>query len=347
MDQRDAAKDRYHDGSFVADEADRAHPQCGPGRQHSRAGLGGILAVTNRLAVRVRVTAASAALGLPAPVFVDDLTEVLERGLERAVLLLDLGSCCEQSELVSLVQIWAAFHPGSEVVVFTPLLERELELKATVALVREVRSAEVRVLTTSDFYRDEVWRNLGEMRQRAALHAELRADLLSVVHSIGRPLPAARVVFQMLADAARPDDPRATADAPAARMHARERKSIWKLLRRSGQLPASWLLLVFRVLWYAKLRSEGWSARQIAAFLGFETPRHFRLAVTRRLRTRITELNRLPYPRALEWAAELLTGRHRADSTRLLFEPILSNRRSLGSSPPPSDQPGGPIAPHP
>lgn len=117
--------------------------ECGGG------GPGGIIGVTSRPAVRARVEEVSAALGFPPPTFVDDVTDALELGLERAVMLLDLGSCCRQRELVSLVQAWAAFHPSSEIVVFTPLLDRESELRAAVALVASVRMVEVRILTTS------------------------------------------------------------------------------------------------------------------------------------------------------------------------------------------------------
>lgn len=250
-------------------------------------------------------------LSLPAPVFVDDVTEALERGIDRAVLLLDLGSCCRQEELVTLVRVWAAFHPSSEILLFTPLVDREAELHAAVSLVAGVRSAVVRVLSASDFFRDESWRNLWVMRERAALQAEIRTDLLAAIGATGRPLAAATAVLGLLAEAAagqRKTVPDAFAPNPdVARVRVRQRKNVWQQLRRLGQLPPSWLLLVFRVLWYAKLREDGWSPTRIASFLGFTSSRHFRLTVSRRLGIGLRSLRTLSYESALAWAAKILT----------------------------------------
>lgn len=273
---------------------------------------GGILAVTTRPAVRARVEAASAMLLLPAPVFADSVTAALELGIDRAVLLLDLGGCCRQPELVTLVRVWAVFHPSSEIVAFAPLVDREPELHAVVNLVAALRTTVVRVLSASDFYRDESWRNLWLMRERAGLQAELREDLLAAVRATGRPLRAATAVLGLLADVAAgarrvAQDDAFAGSAAVTRARERERKSVWQQLRRAGQLPPSRLLLVFRVLWYAKLHHDGWSSPRIASFLGFDSPRHFRLGVSRRLGIGLKSLRSLSYESALLWAARLLT----------------------------------------
>lgn len=302
-------------------------PEAGAPASGRREG-GGFLAVTARPAVRARVEAASEMLSLPAPVFVDDIMEALERGIDRAVLLLDLGSCCRQEELVTLLRVWAAFHPSSEIVVFTPLVDREAELHVAVSLVAGLRSAVVRVLSASDFFRDESWRNLWVMRERAALQAEIRADLLATIG--GRPLAAATAVLGLLADAAAGASEGACDDAfvrsaDVARVRVRQRKNVWQQLRRSGQLPPSWLLLVFRVLWYAKLREDGWSAPRIASFLGFTSPRHFRLNVSRRLGIGLRSLRTFSYGSVLAWAAKILTTPHerlRTTSLRALADQL-------------------------
>ena len=312
---------------------------------------GGILAVTTRPAVRARVQAASTGLSLPAPVFVDDVTDALELGIDRAVLLLDLGSCCRHHELVTLIRVWAAFHPSSEIVVFTPLIDREAELQAVVSLVAGLRTEVVRVLSASDFFRDESWRNLWRMRERAGLQAGIRVDFLAAVRATGRPLTGATAVLRLLADAAA--GPRTTArddafDASAAvvRSRERERKNAWQQLRRVGQLPPSWLLLVFRVLWYAKLREDGWSSPRIASFLGFSSPRHFRLNVSRRLGIGLRSLRQVSYQSALAWAAKLLTTPHetlQTTSLRAVMEsPIqAAGLRLLADELRPSSREGG------
>src|SRR3954470_10963404 len=235
-------------------------PRVAEARSTSSDAAGGILAVSSRPAVRARIDAASTMLSLPAPVFVDEITDALELGIDRAVLLLDLGSCCRQDELVTLLRVWAAFHPGSEIVVFTPLVDREAELHSVVSLVAGLRAEVVRVLSASDFFRDESWRNIWMMGERASLQAEIRADLVAAVGATGRPLAAATAVLRVLADAAPAYSKTTTpgdafgASAAVTRARERRRKSVWQHLRRAGQLPPSQLLLVFRVLWYAKLR---------------------------------------------------------------------------------------------
>ena len=308
------------------------------GEGHETAVVAGILGVTTRPAVRARVLAVSGSLALPCPRFVGNVIDTLEVQIESAVLLLDLGSCCQDAELLPLVQAWTAFHPETEVVLFTPLLDRETELRITVLLVREVRSAEVRVLTASDFYRDEVWRNLWGMRERALLHAELRTELLGAIQALGRTLPAAPIVLQVLGAAASEHGlPGSRMPADGARaQNDRERKSTWLQLRRSGQLPASWLEVIFRLLWHAKLRDRGWSAPRIAQFLGFESARHFRLAVSRRIGIGIKDLRRLPYDDALRWAANVLTtpkGALDERSVRALMRPLLAGAGRAAPAP--------------
>jgi hypothetical protein len=93
-----------------------------------------------------------------------------------------------------------------------------------------------------------------------------------------------------------------------------ERKARWKQLRRAGQMPASCLLLIFRVLWYAKLRQIGWPTARVAEFLGFTSPREFRRSIRRRLGLGVRDLRRMCYADALAWAAELVITEHERGS---------------------------------
>jgi hypothetical protein len=295
-----------------------------------------MLVVTTRTAVRERLGAVSTRLGLPSPTFVGRVEEALESGIDSPVLLLDLGSCCKDESLEHVLRTWEAYRPGGEVVVFTPLIDREAELKAAVTLVRVLRLAETRVMTASDFYRDEVWRNLGELGQRSALESELRRELVAAVQELGRRIRAEPVVLQILHDAPRYADISAAASTALGRVRVRadtQRKALWKLLRRSGQMPASWLLLVFRVLWYVKLREKGWSTDQIAHFLSFPSARHLRMTLRRRFGVGVGELKRVRYDDVLRWAATLVTSEH-ADlarqSVRALVEPLLARTDVAG-----------------
>ena len=170
------------------DTADASRRSAAPGRhRHPRANT--VLAVTTRPVVRLRLQAVSAALGLPAPVFAEHLEAVLESGADSPVLFLDLGSCCNGGELGYMAQTWAVFRPGSEIIAFTPLVDRETELRIVVDLLRSSHLIEVRVMTASDFYRDETWRNLLSLQERAVLESELRSELLRAVAMTGLPAP--------------------------------------------------------------------------------------------------------------------------------------------------------------
>jgi hypothetical protein len=252
-------------------------------------------------------------LGLPAPHFAAAVEEALGPAGDAPVLLLDLGSCCDDPSVAPVLRAWECFRPGSEVVILAPLLDRERELRATVTLVRELQRARARVMTTSDFYRDDVWRNLGQERQRATLEAELRSELLAAVRATRRPLRGEPLVWEILHEAPLQAAIHASADTLLADVRAdavstaSARKRRWRLLRQAGQLPASWLVLVFRVLWFAKLREQGWSAGEVARFLGFASPRELRLTVRRRFGVGVRTLKDVRYEDALRWAAGLLT----------------------------------------
>jgi hypothetical protein len=136
------------------------------------------------------------------------------------------------------------------------------------------------------------------------------------------------VVLALLAEAGNrsheSDDETAVLSPPLrAATSDRERKITWQRLRRAGQLPPSWLQVIFRVLWHAKLREHRWSAARIAHFLGFPSARHLRLSIARRLGVGFKCLRRLTYQQTLQWAADVLTapsGPARPRSVRSLTE---------------------------
>jgi AraC-like DNA-binding protein len=276
-------------------------------RAGSRQPTGGVLALTTRNPVRERLRTISERLDLPHPVFVERLEEIMGAGSQHPVLLLDLGTCARDHGLEMLVQSWAAGSTAGEVVVLLPPINREAEFMAAMSLVAAARYAQTRVMTSSDFDRDEVWYNLKVATERSALAAELRAELLAVVGERG--IRSESLVLQILDDAPRAMDIQAVARAVVTRGRVNvdtPRKTMWRALHASGQLPASWLLIVFRVLWYTKLNERGWSAGRIAEFLGFPSPRHLRLTVKRRFGMSMERLKDVRYADALAWAATLV-----------------------------------------
>jgi hypothetical protein len=302
----------------------------------------GVVAVTTRPAVRERLRSLSEALKLPPPRFVRRAEDVLGPVGDTAVLLLDLGSCCKTAGLAPIIRAWELYCPGSELLLFTPLLDRERELRMAVELVRDAGAVEVRVMTASDFYRDEVWYNVAEMQKKAALEAELRGELLEAVHETRRPLRAEPLVLELLHEAPRRSDVRVTAATPLERASVSvvegdsARKARWRRLRRAGQLPASWLLLIFRVLWLAKLNEQGWPTERIAGFMGFASPRHLRQSIRRRFGLGVRVVKQVRYEVALRWAAALLTGSHmRLDrlTPRELVGPLLRPTASRVGAP--------------
>jgi AraC-like DNA-binding protein len=289
-----------------------------------------MLVVSTRPAVRERLKAVSAVLNLSAPKFIARIEDAL--GEDSPLLILDLGSCCKDTELLPMIRIWETYRPGSELVLFTPLIDREAELTVAVSVVRETRFIDTRVMTTSDFYRDEVWRNLRDINARAALEVDLRAELVEAVSKLGTGVRAEALVIRLLhSTVCLPEShsPRRTEIGGARVIMEAERKRIWKRLRASRQLPASWLLAIFRLLWYTKLHERGWPTSRIAQHLGYPSARHFRVMMRRRLGLSIEQLNCVRYADAVRWAAGLLVAehpkRHRL-TMRALVEPLLSGR---------------------
>jgi hypothetical protein len=266
-----------------------------------------MIAVTTRSTVRERLEAVSATVGLPRPCFSETLYDALESGVDSPLLLLDLGSCCRDADLAHALHTWEAFRPGSEVVLFTPLIDQAAELRAAVTLARATRFVETRVMTASEFNRDEIWHSLYQSGERAALQAEIRSELLTTLRRAGHQLRGEAVVLQILRDSSSLGEASGRAERLSVKTE-KERKALWKLLRRARQIPASRLLLIFRVLWYAKLVERGWHAGRIAHFLGFGSARQFRVMMKGRLGLGIEQLKRIRYDAALEWAASLLAG---------------------------------------
>jgi hypothetical protein len=286
-----------------------------------------MLVVSTRPAVRERLKAVSEAFHSPAPTFVSRVEDAL--GEESSLLILDLGGCCMDPDLVPIIRAWETYHPGSELVLFTPLIERDAELRAVVSVVRETRFVDTRVMTASDFYRDEVWRNLRGLEPAGLLDVDLRTELVRAAAALGRGIRAEALILQLLHSTAE-----STVMEAARRRGVRcagldlpnERRAIWKRLRASRQLPASWLLAIFRLLWYTKLRERGWSTTRIAQHLGYPSARRFRVMLRRRFGISIRELEGVRHADAIGWAAELLVAEHRtlaSLSMTGLIEPLL------------------------
>jgi hypothetical protein len=286
-----------------------------------------MLVVSTRPAVRERLKAVSDALGIPGPRFIARVEDAL--GEDSSLLVLDLGSCCKDADLVAIIRVWEAYRPGSELVLFTPLIDREGELKAVVSVVRETRFVDTRVMTTSDFYRDDVWRNLRGLDARTALEADLRTELLEAVSKLGKGVHAEALVIQLLHSARclpDADDPSPSGFRGAPLNVESERKAIWKRLRASRQLPASWLLAIFRLLWYTKLNERGWPTPRIAQYLGYSSARRSRVMMKRRFGLTVEQLKRLRHAEAVQWAAELLAAEHPKPhglTMRAIIEPLL------------------------
>ena len=300
-----------------------------------------MLIVTTRPLVRERLRSLAVDVGLSRPVFVDRLEQVLEESVTTPLLFIDLGSCATDEHLEPILRTWDAYRPGTVVLVLVPLLQRDIELQATVRLARCLGSAEVRVMTASDFHRAEVWRSVQERCQFSALHDGLREEFIGAVRAIGRVIPAEPIVIKALSEAL---EGRAVSPHLAGPVETREqrdearRKALWRLLRKAGQMPPSHLQLVFQLLWYVKLKSLGWSAGRIAALMGFREPRELRMVMKRRLGIGMATMNRICFADALTWAAVVSTldySRLRRLPARALVRPLLhmSNARTRRSLP--------------
>src|SRR5688572_15723340 len=113
-----------------------------------------MLAVTRRPEIRARLVRVSADFGLPSPSFHCSVAEALAARRDAALIFLDLSCCCREQGLRHSVERWLKRSPGTELVLFVPLIDRECE---THAMFDIAALGAGRVMTASDFMRTEVW----------------------------------------------------------------------------------------------------------------------------------------------------------------------------------------------
>jgi hypothetical protein len=293
-----------------------------------------MLAVTKRPIIKERLRHIAADLGLPTPAFFGTAADVLESGASAPLLFLDLATCADDPHLEVAVRTWEMYHPRNEIIVFVPLIDREREIKT---MFRLALLGAARVMTANDFVRREVWCTVRQAHAHLALQEEIRREFSDAVAATGRRLRAEPIVLQILAHASNRADPRArsmTEDHCRDQTADTRRKALWKRLHDAGQMPASWLLLVFRLLWHTKLYEKGWSSSEIAKFMGFDSPRQFRLMLRRRFNLGMRELNRRPYTATLKWAATICTADYHelaSTSVRDLLLPLLETSTTVAS----------------
>jgi hypothetical protein len=273
-----------------------------------------LIAVSTRPVVRERLKCICRDLMLGAPYLIERPEDAPYHAATAALLLVDLGSCARDAQLLGAIRQWELMRPDSTLVLFAPLLDRELELRLAVRLSRELRQCDVRLLTASQFCGDELRDVMTAWQAKGALVEELHADLMAAIAATGRTLPARNAVLDVLrgVTGAPPSAVPVLLDAESGHSRSatdQQRKARWRALHRGGQLPASQLSGLFRVLWYTRLRDLGWRTERIARFVGFRTARDFRRTVSRRLGVGLRELATLPYQRALAWVATELTDR--------------------------------------
>ncbi|HEX2778175.1 MAG TPA: hypothetical protein VHM30_01675 [Gemmatimonadaceae bacterium] len=186
---------------------------------------------------------------------------------------------------------------------YVPLVDREAEMHAMFDL---ASLGAAHVMTASDVDRREVWATVLARQAQGPLQDEIRADFAQAVGALARPLPAAPLVLALLTETPSVTDVHATMAKALGHPDPKSeaaRRCVWKRLRRAGQMPASRLLVLFRLLWYARLAAAGWVPGAIASFLGFRSPRQLRLTFRRRLELPIRQLHALTYDDLVRWTA--------------------------------------------
>lgn len=262
-----------------------------------------MLAVTTRSSVQERLKVVATLRGLGTPTFFAQASELPWNVTDQRVLFLDLSSCCREAHLETTVRGWATRHPGCQVILFVPLVDRECETRAMFSI---ACLGIGQVMTASDFVRADVWATITRQGRLSALQKELWDEFRCAVERTGRTLPAESVVKLFLANAPTSVNVNAISLAVAADLQLQSgvaRKALWSQLKAAGQLSPSWLLLIFRVLWYRKLVALGWRERDIVAFLGLRATRQLRLMLKRRLGTSIRSVRELGYGTLIDWAA--------------------------------------------
>jgi hypothetical protein len=271
--------------------------------------------------------------------FIATAPEALASDIRGPVFFLDLGPQTADTEITRFAQEWIEHHPGAAVVLFAPIADvdggsRPLSPASPLGWCR--------ILPGGRAADDKVWEGAREMRERAALTWEVVTDFHQATTRWGHVLPALPLVLRLLAETPTLLDVYTAAAkalghglaAPAAR-----RKAVWRCLYKEGQLPASRLVLVFRLLWYVKLRSFGWQPRQLAEFLGFSSARQLRLSLARRSNVTMRVLRALSYDRTLRWAVETCALGARSYAglpTAAMFWPLVYGTDSADASAPPA-----------
>ncbi|HEX2717644.1 MAG TPA: hypothetical protein VHM67_08165 [Gemmatimonadaceae bacterium] len=274
-----------------------------------------MIAVTTQIGARDRLRQVATKLGFPVPTFCVRAADLPPGVVADTILLLDLGSCAREPELSPRVARWLASHPGTALVLFVPLLDRDAEMHAMFDL---TSLGATQVMTASDFARLEVWHNLVSRQLLAARQTEIRADFLERVRTLGMTIAAERIVLRLLIDTPTVTDVHAAAAAAMGHVVGRGeamRIAVWRELRRAGQLSATRLLLVFQLLWYRRLADLGWRAGTIAAFLGFKSARELRLTLKRRLGLTMHQIRATPYEDALDWVVASCSDRAVTNAT--------------------------------
>ena len=267
-----------------------------------------MIAVTTQYGARERLRQVAATLGFPAPTFCCRAADLPPGEVSDTILLLDLGSCAREPGLRARVGYWLSAHRRASLILFVPLLDRDVEMHAMFEL---TSLGATQVMTASDFARIEVWHNIVSRQLLAARQTELRGDFLERARARGRTIPAEAIVVRLLTEAPTITDVHTAAAAAIGHGGGKGdamRIAVWRELRRAGQLSATRLLLVFQLLWYRRLADLGWRSGTIAAFLGFRSARELRLTLKRRLGLSMQEIRATSYVDALDWAVESCAG---------------------------------------
>jgi len=236
------------------------------------------------------------------PVFVSSFDEAQRAHLEMTACVVDLGSLNGPAhEIAAAIHQLVGARPWLNVILVAPHMNPDVETEVIFRL-RDVRClglVQPRELRDAERWQAVLQDQFVE-RHAMLIEADLRDACPPKLASFFED-PQIQELLRLGAHLRR------VADLAIA--SGRERSGVWRRFKQRWGHSPSEMLSLFRVLWAAHLRHEGYANLEIARLLGFRDAHHYARRLGARLRLPKSVLNGLGYSDVVASVADCLVRR--------------------------------------
>lgn len=213
------------------------------------------------------------------------------------LLVLDLGSRDYHLDAEEFIAWWRGRWPRTGLVLASPgIWTMERHLIAVLG-----RGAQV--LCAPRHVDPEAWWDVLRTGVAGPLIDEIWGDLATVAATLGRSIPYPGEVQSLLRKA-----PEVRARDGFTKQYARrERRSLTSRMRRAFTDRARTTIYGFRLLWFIKLREEGWTPWDVARFLAYEDSSTAARGLRTVWRLGVRDLEQVSYSTMVQIMVEWLT----------------------------------------